>query len=374
MQPTSSHHAPDARAHSAGLTVHVDPLPGGGVVVSPAGEIDISNVDQFGAAVDRALRGAPPTVVFDLTELRFIDARGLGILARTCTRLTEQAARMRVIGVSPWMYRVFEIADLAVPLAVERALQRPAGGMRGAGDDGSLVRSIADHAAAATRADVIAHATQELVSIIATVIAPADGVSVSLRRGDSLITCAASDDQATDLDLIQYGARQGPCVDAAASGRQIHSEALLDEGRWPSFRAYARARGIESVLSSPVVVNGEPLGAVNLYSRTAGAFGVGDQELAMLLASQASAIVAPRTQLVVVSDMDARVASALASRDALAQAQGALMERQDVGATEAQAILRRRSVERSTPMHREAAKVLAETQEPSSPPVDRSPR
>jgi GAF domain-containing protein len=208
---------------------------------------------------------------------------------------------------------------------------------------------------------------QRLVSIIPTVFAEVDGVTLTMRRGDWFITSAASDDCANDLDRIQYGVGEGPCLDAASIGRQMHAEALVDEDRWPSFTPEARDRGIESILSSPLLANDHHIGALNLYSRSARAFPEQDQRLAMLLAAHAAVAVAPIDSNPIGGELENRIEDALASRETISQAQGALMERHNIGADRAHAVLRQRSIESANPMREEAADVLAHPQSASPP-------
>jgi len=45
-------------------------------------------------------------------------------------------------------------------------------------------------------------------------------------------------------------------------------DALAEERRWPDFVPRARARGIESILSTPLVAAERPIGALNVSSET----------------------------------------------------------------------------------------------------------
>ena len=48
--------------------------------------------------------------------------------------------------------------------------------------------------------------------------------------------------------------------------------------------------GINAILSTPLVAHSQPVGALNIYSRTRGAFSLKEQELASVLATEASVI------------------------------------------------------------------------------------
>jgi GAF domain-containing protein len=216
-------------------------------------------------------------------------------------------------------------------------------------------------AAASARADAFADTLARMTVLIPEIITACDGASVTLRRPHYFMTPAASDDTFRDLDNIQYVTQEGPCLDAATSGVQTHGAAFADEERWQAFIPEARQRGIESMLSSPIIVDDQPVGALNLYSRTPDAFPPIHQDLATVLATQIAVLLhepAPTTG----HEFDDRIQDALASRDIIAQAQGVLMERLGTDAGNAFVILRRDSVKTSTPMHVRAADIVAETQ------------
>jgi GAF domain-containing protein len=63
---------------------------------------------------------------------------------------------------------------------------------------------------------------------------------------------------------------------------------MASEARWPAFASRAYQRGINSVISTPLLIEGRTLGALNIYSRTPRAFAPPQGELAWRLASQAA--------------------------------------------------------------------------------------
>jgi len=82
-------------------------------------------------------------------------------------------------------------------------------------------------------------------------------------------TVAATDDTVAQMDRDQYATGQGPCLAAAGEGHWFHVESVDEEGRWPDFVPRARAGGIGSILSTPLMATGgRSVGALNIYSRT----------------------------------------------------------------------------------------------------------
>jgi GAF domain-containing protein len=199
------------------------------------------------------------------------------------------------------------------------------------------------------------------VALARTMVDGADGASVTLRRDGRLGTVAASDQTVSDMDANQYATGEGPCVDAAIEGRRFHAQSLEEETRWPAFTPRARALGISAILSSPLLAEGQPVGALNIYSRTAAAFGAKEQELASVFATEASNILS-----------DAGVQT----REIIAEAQGVIMERQDVGEDDAFDILRRFSQRSGRSLRERAEDVMGSARQSLSglaPGHERSP-
>ena len=64
----------------------------------------------------------------------------------------------------------------------------------------------------------------------------------------------------------------------------MRSDDLATDSRWGGYRDLALQAGVRSSLSFPLVVEGRPVGALNVYSTAAGPFPA-DQEAAALLAT-----------------------------------------------------------------------------------------
>jgi anti-anti-sigma factor len=75
-----------------------------------AGELDFASTPQL---ADRLVAIAGSAVVLDLSDLRFIDARGLAALVEAKQRIEQQGDRMELRGAHGLVARVFEICGLA---------------------------------------------------------------------------------------------------------------------------------------------------------------------------------------------------------------------------------------------------------------------
>lgn len=184
----------------------------------------------------------------------------------------------------------------------------------------------------------VVDAALRLVTILAKdTVGRVHGVSVSLRRHGRMTTVADSDDTVLRMDQHQYATGEGPCLTAAAEGRWVHSESLADEVRWPLFVPRAIEEGIGSVMSTPLLIDAVPVGAINMYSRTERVFGADERNAAKFFAAHAGGILAEAGALD--DEQGVRISAALTSRELIAMAQGVHMSRLGLSADAAAAEL-----------------------------------
>ncbi len=98
---------------SAGAA-EVETEPGGTPVVRLTGEIDISNIDSIRAEVERVVEPRPALVIFDLSELAFMDSSGIALLLQAAGRCGAVQLRHP----SDLVRRVLEVTGLSDVLPV----------------------------------------------------------------------------------------------------------------------------------------------------------------------------------------------------------------------------------------------------------------
>jgi anti-sigma B factor antagonist len=83
-------------------------------VVIVSGELDVSNVDDLKASVASVTAKQPELIIFDLSDLRYMDSAGIAVLLSAAA---ECAVRLR--DPSPAVRRVVELTGLTdvLPLA-----------------------------------------------------------------------------------------------------------------------------------------------------------------------------------------------------------------------------------------------------------------
>ena len=100
----------------------------------------------------------------------------------------------------------------------------------------------------------------------------ADGAGLTMMERDRADTIVASAPFVREIDAIQYGIGEGPCISAAMEGATMRSGSLGGEPRWPRFGPRAGRLGVHSVLSLPLLTPDGVFGAMNVYAHGKDAF------------------------------------------------------------------------------------------------------
>ena len=353
---------------------------GQSVVLALRGRVENQAAFQLGAILDSTIDGRPESVILDLSDLDFMGAAGMVAISNAERRLVDLGVSLTVRSPSVLVNRLLAMMETAEETRLERAL--PAHGHLGP-EDMSSTFAVSERWASSMSStdprrvsalpadpDVVDGALRLVVELTRSCVSGADGVSVSLLRHGRLSTVAASDQTIMAMDADQYATGEGPCVDASLEGHWFHSESLDTETRWPSFIPRARVLGIKAILSSPLKAFGQPVGALNIYSRTPLAFTQSGQEMAALFATETSSILKGIETEVGDEHLSLRLRGALRTREVIAQAQGVLMERDGMAERAAYAALRRSSLDDGSPLQERAAEVVMSTRRSQFRPDD----
>jgi len=104
-----------------------------------------------------------------------------------------------------------------------------------------------------------------LVSRVPQVV-PVTGAGVLLIGKDlELRFASASDEVLRQIESLQIEVGEGPCIAAFRSGRQVLIPDLGSDRRFPRFCRRARAAGLGAVFTFPMIVEGMPIGALDVY-------------------------------------------------------------------------------------------------------------
>ena len=232
------------------------------------------------------------------------------------------------------------------------------------------MRTLAVDAAEPLTQGLLDAALELVVTLAQAVVGGADGASITMPRQGQPTTVASSNDVVLEMDNDQYDSGEGPCLDAASQGKRFHTDSLNTEARWPGFVPRARARGIRSIMSTPLMHGAAPLGALNIYSRTVDAFAEHEQHWADAFAAQAAQVVAKARTGISAHDLDVQLRRALASREAIALAQGITISRARCTPPQAYAELRSVSVRTGLPLLQVCQQVIADELVALAHPLD----
>jgi GAF domain-containing protein len=220
--------------------------------------------------------------------------------------------------------------------------------------------ALAELAGVLEREEDLGRVLQRSVDQVTSVVPGADMASVSVLRGDGegAETVASSTERVWGIDSDQYAAGEGPCLEAARTGRVVRIGVEEARERWPEFARSARAARVGSYLSVPLAIDEKFAGALNLYSEQRHGFGDFDVALLRLYVTAACAAIANGRRYVEARRLAGQLAGALDSRAVIDQARGMLMERRGISAEEAFGELVRESQNTNTKLREIAAREI----------------
>lgn len=145
-----------------------------------------------------------------------------------------------------------------------------------------LASSMAGAATALDAADLLCHACVRLLDV--------DGAAISLIHQESNYgTYGSSSELIRSIDELQFTFGEGPCLDAASSGRAVFAPDLADPGelRWPIFTPAALALPAAALFALPISLTSATIGALDLFRQHTGELSAEDLVGAGLVASLA---------------------------------------------------------------------------------------
>lgn len=199
---------------------------------------------------------------------------------------------------------------------------------------------------------------QEVGELAVRTVAPAVTCGITLAQQDRVFTVAAADELANQLDEQQYDMGDGPCLQALRTGEIVDVVDLRAESRWGDYPSIAMGHGILAMYSVPLIVDGKPVGVLNVYARAPNAFSAVDRQLLQLLAGQAAIAVTAALRHYDEVTLSDHLRIALSSRSVIDQAIGIIMAHQRGTAEHAFAALRTISQRRNIKLRVVAAELV----------------
>jgi GAF domain-containing protein len=143
------------------------------------------------------------------------------------------------------------------------------------------------------------------------------------------------------------------------------------DGRWPRWNEAASALGLRSVLSAPLLMGQESVGAMKVYCERPRNYGPHDEHVMRLLAGQAAILLANTQSLQEARRLSRQLTAALASRDAIARATGVLLAQGAASEREAFATLASAAREAGRPVQDVARALVATVAARNARPASR---
>jgi GAF domain-containing protein len=211
--------------------------------------------------------------------------------------------------------------------------------------------------------------TLDRVATLATATIDGCGsAGVTLIEGSGVTTAAATDDFTLRIDGDQYSNSEGPCLEATSTQQIVSAEDIAGDDRWPRFARAASKHGLGSVLSMPLSVREQPMGALNLYSKTTHSFGGTARSIATLFARQASVAISNAQTYASTLALTDQLREAIKSREVIGEAKGILMAEESVSEDEAFEMLKRVSQNQNVKLREIAQRIVDKATETSDQP------
>lgn len=227
-------------------------------------------------------------------------------------------------------------------------------------EDYNLQASLTALAQLATATMDLPAALTRVAEYAVLAIPGADGAGLTLLETGRHDTIVASAPFVAEVDAIQYGIVEGPCITAAAEGRTLRSGGLESDRQWPNFGPRVARLGVHSALSIPLLTPDGVLGAMNIYAHAADAFDERAAVIGELFAAPAAIAVQNAQVLAQTKRLAVQLQDALTNRASIDRAIGILMSRVGCGPDEAFDRLRQMSQTNNVKLHSVAASVVDE--------------
>lgn len=133
----------------------------------------------------------------------------------------------------------------------------------------------------------MAAAVTDTVRCAVAMVPAADSGAVSVASGRNSASHGSTSEAAADLDAVQHGLHEGPCL-SALDGPPLGTRSVVaddlagaDAQRWPRFAAASVELGFPTVLSVQLRAPVGTGAALNLYGRVPGTFEPADVVVAL---------------------------------------------------------------------------------------------
>src|SRR4051794_37314345 len=166
-----------------------------------------------------------------------------------------------------------------------------------------------------------------VTTLAGATIAGTTGAGVTIVDEHGKRSRAASSQLVEDADALQYELDEGPCLTAWRTRQLVRIDDTATDARWATWNSAASGLGVRAVLSVPLLVDEESIGAIKVYSDQPANYGERDELVMSLFSEQAAILLANTQSLQQARRLSRQLTDALVRRDAIVRATGVLMAR-----------------------------------------------
>jgi GAF domain-containing protein len=221
---------------------------------------------------------------------------------------------------------------------------------------GSLERFAATLTAGYGVGDVLHDLTWEMTEVL-----DLTGAGVTLVHDGKQRFVTAAVEAIARLERVQEDHQLGPCIDAVTSAQPMTVADLADSDtgrRWPEYSSAARKAGVRAVAGIPMVADGSPVGAVNLYAKEPRIWPAEDLRVASVFANIATGYLVHASAVQQHQRTTEQLQQALSTRVIIEQAKGVVATQRETDVDEAFLLLRRYARDHNTRIHDVARAVI----------------
>lgn len=166
------------------------------------------------------------------------------------------------------------------------------------------------------------------------------GIVLADARG-VLHVVASTSERASEVEEVQLGTSEGPCLESFQTGDIVEVEDIpAEHGRWPTFAGIAEERGFLADLAVPLRLRGQTLGVMNLFSSGRGAMSYRDWALVQAMADVATISIVHTQALQHQVEVGGQLQYTLDSRVLIEQAKDVISQQHGVPIDQAFVLLR----------------------------------
>ncbi|EXF23908.1 response regulator receiver protein [Nesterenkonia sp. AN1] len=182
---------------------------------------------------------------------------------------------------------------------------------------------------------------------------------VLLNRAKRNTVLATSSLEAQQMDELQAGFDEGPCLEAQKTGNLIRVPDVRYENRWPEYMAEVRDRGLRSIVAVPVVMEGSSTAAMNFYTHEVGAFTEEEIRAARRFTEAVSTVVAIAVRIAAYAEDVEDRRRAMKTRSTIDTAVGIIMAQNRCSQDDAVTVLKAASNHRNIKLRALAEELVA---------------